>query len=272
MTKLRSPQLGLKMIISALMSLIAFAGLVGLGGTAALAADQVLPLSNNSAPVNNSACPDLTTAYWHFVIAGSGTHGTITSVTVNLPGGAVTYGVGEFLYNTNKTDQAFVPVPAGKSPTDLIQAGTTATVTGSSGDIKLVWSHICEGTPTTTTTTTTTMPEATTTTTSTPETTTSTPETTTSSSPEATTTTTTTAVQEATTTTSGALSDTPTTALVSVEAPTVQVDAPTIAPPDFAASQLPSTGSASSTEAWVAALLIITGVSIVALARRARRS
>ena len=259
MTKLRSPQLGLKMIISALMSLIAFAGLVGLGGTAALAADQVLPLSNNSAPVNNSACPDLTTAYWHFVIAGSGTHGTITSVTVNLPGGAVTYGVGEFLYNTNKTDQAFVPVPTGKSPTDLIQAGTTATVTGSSGDIKLVWSHICEGTPTTTTTTTTTtIPEATTTT--------STPETTTSSTPEVTTTTTTTTtVQEATTTTSGALSDTPTTALV-------LVDAPTIAPPDFAATQLPSTGSTSSTQAWLAALLIITGVSIVALARRARRS
>ena len=143
MTKLRSQPLGLKMIIALVMSLVGFAGAVLGTGTAALAADVVLPLSNNSAPVNNSACPNLTTAYWHFVIAGSGDHGTITSVTVNLPGGAVTYGVGEFLYNTNKTDQAFVPVPAGNVPTDLIQAGTTATTSGGSGDIKPVsYTHL----------------------------------------------------------------------------------------------------------------------------------
>lgn len=264
MTKLRSQPLGLKMIIALVMSLVGFAGAVLGTGTAALAADVVLPLSNNSAPVNNSACPNLTTAYWHFVIAGSGDHGTITSVTVNLPGGAVTYGVGEFLYNTNKTDQAFVPVPAGNVPTDLIQAGTTATTSGGSGDIKLVWSHICEGTPpttTTTTTTTTTMPETTTTeqpTTTTEDTTVSTP-----------------ASSDAPNTTSGALSEAPTTvatALVDAPVATALVDAPTIAPPDFAATQLPSTGSRSSTEAWLALLLVATGSAIVGLTRRARRS
>jgi len=289
-------RIGVRTLVAACMSVAGFAGiLVGVSGGAAGAdpATQNIAL-NNATAEKGTDCPDTLNDYWHFVIAPNNSF-EFVAIHLNISGlGVVNFSGGQIIPNGGQHDNVFIAVPAGKSLTDLIKAGSSADVTPAAPEPnKFNLSHTCDGNSTTTSSEVTTTSEETTTseaTTTSSEVTTTSEETTTS---EATTTSAATTTSEATTTsaattTSSAASTssstnevappvpssstassvaaasptTPTTAAASV-----QVQAPAV--PD---DGLPNTGTDTSGFAWAGALLLVFGGTSLFLSRRPRRS
>jgi hypothetical protein len=104
-----------------------------------------IPLNNNTADPGVD-CP-ATGTYWHFVISPNNGHSTFITFHLNL-GDATTYDTSIFLPNGAQDDNVFVAVPAGKTLTSLITAGSSADITwdgiGQAPE-KFQLSHTCPG-------------------------------------------------------------------------------------------------------------------------------
>ena len=233
-------------------------GLIGIGalglslGVAApvSAATVNVPLENNTA--KEGACPDQAGQYWHFIVApNSGTYSFVT-ITLNITGlGSVAFTGAQLIQNGTQADNVYVAVPAGKAPTDLIQAGSTADITPEAGSPKFVLSHICDGTPpdTTSSSDVTTSSDAT----SSSDVTCSS-DSTSSSGGDSTTS------EETTTTVAGAL--------VAGPVPSANPTTSLLIDP---ATELPETGHDSVPLAWLALLVTGAGAAAVGFTRRPAR-
>lgn len=99
---------------------------------------------HNDTAENGSDCPNATKDWWHFVIAPNNDRYTITEMTLNLDGSAVTVPAGNIVGNGHQTDNVFVQVPTGSSLESLIAAGSSATVSGPDSNARLLLSHLCD--------------------------------------------------------------------------------------------------------------------------------
>ena len=63
---------------------------------------------HNDTAENGSDCPNATKDWWHFVIAPNNDRYTITEMTLNLDGSAVTVPAGNIVGNGHQTDNVFV--------------------------------------------------------------------------------------------------------------------------------------------------------------------
>ena len=100
---------------------------------------------HNDTAENGSDCPNATKDWWHFVIAPNNGRYTITEMTLNLDGSAVTVSAGSIVANGHQTDNVFVQVPSGSSLESLVAAGSSATVSGPDTNARLMLSHLCDG-------------------------------------------------------------------------------------------------------------------------------
>lgn len=214
---------------------------------------------NNGPTAASGACPTGTTTgdYWHFVLTPNGGGLSFGTITLNLDGTPTSVA---WIANGVQTDNVYVAVPAGRSLSSLVKAGSTTTFTGTAADnTKFNLSHVCDRTdvdPTTTTAAPTTTA---------PPTTTEAPTTTTevgSGGPEPTTTApSTTAAPSPTEVGSGGPE--PEVAGEHVTATTA---------PAVAGTHLPATGSRSATLALIAGAILAAGASLVSASRRPKHS
>ncbi|MBL6634633.1 MAG: LPXTG cell wall anchor domain-containing protein [Ilumatobacteraceae bacterium] len=100
-------------------------------------------LHNDRAEVNND-CPS-DAAWWHFVVTPNNGQYDIRSMNLNIGGSATLITRDDIVTNGGQTDNVFVAVPAGSSPSDLTAAGSSAMVAPFSAKVKFVLSHVCEG-------------------------------------------------------------------------------------------------------------------------------
>ncbi|MDW3212381.1 MAG: LPXTG cell wall anchor domain-containing protein [Ilumatobacteraceae bacterium] len=293
----RHPRTIIGVVLAFLGAIALTLGVTG-NPVAGLEDTDFVPLSNSGADVGDD-CPSSVGDYWHFVIApNDGTYAFVT-ISLNLGGTIIDFDGSDIISNGGQADNVFVAVPAGYSLGDLVAFGSEAEITPggytSSGNVRFVLSHLCDGDEsTTTTTTTTTLPETTTTvaetTTTVAETTTTVAETTTTVAETTTTVAeTTTTVAETTTTVSESGGPTTTTTLpcewdpelppddpncyqgttTSVEASpptTVGTDSNS---PTTVLAQLPKTGpGTTNTMMAIGALMLLIGGVMVLSTRR----
>ena len=103
--------------------------------------DPRIPLNNDTAP-EDSDCPATGGPYWHFVLAPNNGSSSFTSITLNLKGTLVSFGLDRIIRNGIQSDNVFVAVPAGSSISDLQLSGSFATYTGTTPK-KFTLSHLC---------------------------------------------------------------------------------------------------------------------------------
>jgi hypothetical protein len=103
--------------------------------------DPRIPLNNDTAP-EDSDCPATGGPYWHFILAPNNGSSSFTSITLNLKGTLVSFGLDRIIRNGIQSDNVFVAVPAGSSITDLQLSGSFATYAGSAPK-KFNLSHLC---------------------------------------------------------------------------------------------------------------------------------
>jgi len=100
-----------------------------------------IPLNNDTAP-EDTDCPATGGPYWHFVLAPNNGSSSFTSITLNLKGTLVSFGIDRIIRNGIQSDNVFVAVPAGSSISDLRLSGSFATYAGSAPK-KFNLSHLC---------------------------------------------------------------------------------------------------------------------------------
>ena len=103
--------------------------------------DPRIPLNNATAP-EDSDCPATGGPYWHFILAPNNGSSSFTSITLNLNGTLVSFGLDRIIRNGIQSDNVFVAVPAGSSISDLQLSGSFATYVGSAPK-KFNLSHLC---------------------------------------------------------------------------------------------------------------------------------
>jgi hypothetical protein len=127
---------------------IALLGVLGAGSRTALA-NEPIDLHTATAKVDNTACPDTTNAYWHFVLAPNNQF-HFTSIHLNIGGTLYDFNTipdpPNVLLNGTQDDNLFVLVPAGKSLGDLSVEGSYATYSGTGTPNQFNLSHVCTGT------------------------------------------------------------------------------------------------------------------------------
>jgi hypothetical protein len=103
--------------------------------------DPRIPLNNDTAP-EDSDCPATGGPYWHFILAPSNGSASFTSITLNLNGTLVSFGLDRIIRNGIQSDNVFVAVPAGSTISDIRLDGSFATYTGTAPK-KFTLSHLC---------------------------------------------------------------------------------------------------------------------------------
>jgi len=119
-------------------------GITGGSASADPTPTQNIALHTATAGVGTD-CPDTVHDYWHFVIAPNHTY-TFVAIHLNIGGTIVTP---QLIPNHGQYDNVFVAVPAGKSLSDLIAAGSSADITPAAPEAtQFNLSHTCVGTGT----------------------------------------------------------------------------------------------------------------------------
>jgi len=126
---------------------LAVVGLVGALGVGTAAADDTLPLHNNTASVGTD-CPDTIDDYWHFVVTPNNGSLSFDEIRLNIDGlGVVAFSGSDIIPNGSQTDNVFIQVPSGSEIDDLLLADSEADIIGDvpeNSNFNL--SHVCDGT------------------------------------------------------------------------------------------------------------------------------
>jgi len=130
-----------------LLVFLAVVGLVGALGIGTAAADDTLPLHNNTASVGTD-CPDTINDYWHFVVTPNNGSLSFDEIRLNIDGlGVVAFSGSDIIPNGSQTDNVFIQVPSGSEIDDLLLADSEADIIGDvpeNSNFNL--SHVCDGT------------------------------------------------------------------------------------------------------------------------------
>ena len=126
---------------------LAAVGLIGALGVGTAAADDTLPLHNNSASVGTD-CPDSINDYWHFVVTPNNGTLEFDEIRLNIDGlGVVSFSGSDIIPNGSQLDNVFIQVPDGSSIDDLVLDDSEADIIGDVQPQSLFnLSHVCDGT------------------------------------------------------------------------------------------------------------------------------
>ena len=268
MNQLSLRRISVRTLVSLCMTIAGFAGvIVGVSGRSASAdpPTQNVALNNSTAPAGTDCPADTLHDYWHFVIAPN-TGFAFFTIHLNISGlGLVNFSGGQIIPNGGQQDNVFIAVPAGKSLTDLSQAGSSADITPPQpAPRQFNLSHTCHGN----TDTSSSVDESSSTSSSVDE------SSSTSSSVDESSSTSSSAVSTSSSTNEVAppVPESSTASSVAGAVPTTPITPAAVQVPDVPDDGLPNTGADTSGIAWAGALLLVFGCTILILSRRPRRS